>query len=115
MNNSDMRRAQELWETTCVVRHVPNGLFAPSHRIVAQYTVLYTRQTSPRRLPDVLETSGRRLGDVWESSGSRLGVVWETSGSRLGVVWESSGRCLGVVWESSGRHLGDGNGVGGIR
>ncbi len=92
----------------------------------AQYTVLYTRQTSPRRLGDVGETSGRRLGVVWESSGSRLGVVWEwsgrrlgvvweSSGSRPGVVWESSGSRLGVVWESSGRHLGDGNGLGEIR
>ena len=51
----------------CAVRHGPDGLFAPSHRIVVQYTVLYTRQTSPRRLPDVWETSGRRCG-------RRLGV-----------------------------------------
>ena len=47
-----MRRAQELWETTCVVRHVPNGLFAPSQRIVRpRANGLFTAASRPARQP----------------------------------------------------------------
>ncbi len=46
-----MRRAQEFRESTCVVRHVPNGLFAPSQMDCSPPSQQFVRPEPPDCLP----------------------------------------------------------------